>query len=303
MLQHKWVRRSARAHWPGWLALAPALGLTLILFGASVIYGLAQSVGYLSFLDSAPQFSLNAYRNLMTGQGYSDEFWPALGFSLWVSGAATVLSMGLALGVSIWLMSDRSTRRVSKSADTLILNINLAFPHLVWAIGLLLLLSQSGLIARLAATFGWIQTPADFPVLVRDRYGLGIILHYVSKEVPFLALIVLAVLRSQVEAYDLVALNLGANRWQRLRYVTLPLVLKGLLGGGTLVFAFIFGAYEVPAILGVRFPRMLANVGLDFFANPDLRSRAEGMAISVLMAVIVVIVVVITRRMERHAQN
>ena len=32
---------------------------------------------------------------------------------------------------------------------------------------------------------------------------------------------------------------------------------------------------------------MLAAVALDFFLNPDLQQRAEGMAISVVMAVVV----------------
>jgi putative spermidine/putrescine transport system permease protein len=178
-------------------------------------------------------------------------------------------------------------RRRPGTAGTLALHLNLAFPHLVWAIGLSLLLSQSGLLARIATTLGLIDAPAQFPVLIRDSYGIGIILDYVTKEIPFLALIVLAIVRAQTEGYELVAENLGATSWQRLRYVQLPLVLPGLLAGSLLVFAFVFGAYEVPALLGVRFPRMLAVLSLDFFLNPDLRSRAEGMAISVIMALIV----------------
>lgn len=94
-------------------------------------------------------------------------------------------------------------------------------------------------------------------VLLQDRYGIGIILHYVSKEIPFLALIILAVLRTQSDGYDLVAENLGASRWQRLRYVTIPLVMPSLLSGALLVFAFIFSSYEAPALLGVSYPRML----------------------------------------------
>jgi putative spermidine/putrescine transport system permease protein len=158
-------------------------------------------------------------------------------------------------------------------------------------VALSLLLAQSGLLARLAFALGLIDGPAQFPVLVRDRYGLGIILHYVSKEIPFLVLIVLAVLRTQGHVYDLVAENLGAGRRQRLRYVTLPLVLPALTAGAALVFAFIFGAYEVPALLGVRYPRTLAVLALDLFVNPDLGRRAEGMAISLIMALVVLIVV------------
>jgi putative spermidine/putrescine transport system permease protein len=52
----------------------------------------------------------------------------------------------------------------------------------------------------------------------------------------------------------------------------------------------VFGAYEVPALLGVSFPRMLSVLALEFFRNADLNSRAEGMAISIIMAAIVLLV-------------
>jgi putative spermidine/putrescine transport system permease protein len=131
--------------------------------------------------------------------------------------------------------------------------------------------------------------------MVRDRFGIGIIISYTLKEIPFLTLLILAVLRTQVEGYQTVAENLGANRWQRFRWVTLPLVRPAMVAGGLLVFAYIFGAYEVPALLGVRYPRALPVLALDSFVNPDLHARAEGMAISIMIALIVLITTMIAR--------
>ncbi len=262
-----------------WLSLAPALLVTGALTLVGAFYSAAQSFGYLPWAGET-RFSLHAYQSLFAAR----EFWVALGFSLWVSVSSTVLSSVGALLVALWL-----GRRRTHRADTLVLHWNLAFPHLVWAVGLLLFLSQSGLLARWATGLGLIAVPAEFPVIVRSSWGAGIILHYVSKEIPFLTLIVLAVLRSQTEAYELVAENLGADWWQRLRWVTLPQVLPALTSGALLVFAYVFGAYEVPALLGVRYPRMLSVLGLDFFLNPDLRSRAEGMAIGVILAAIILL--------------
>lgn len=274
-----------------WIALAPALIIVLVLLGASLAYGVAQSLGLMSVIGQ-DALSLDAYQNLLSGQGLAGrEFWGSLGYSLWISLASTLLSSATALLIAVWLY-ERRTRSVN--SDTLALNWNLAFPHIVWAVALLLFLSQSGLLARWAATFGLIRTPAEFPVLVRERYGIGIILHYVSKEIPFLVLILLAVLRVQPAGYDLVAENLGASRWQRLRYVTLPLVTPALLSGALLVFAFVFSSYEVPALLGVGYPRMLPVLALRFFNDPDLRSRADGMAISLMITMIVLIVAAIS---------
>lgn len=280
-----------------WLSLAPALLVTGALFGASALYGLGQSLGYLPFIGRT-ELSLDAYANVLGATPAGREFWGALGFSLWVGGAATLISAGGALLLAVAL-SGRGA--AGGGGSILALNANLALPHLVWAVALLLLLSQSGLLARGAAALGLIATPAEFPVLVRDRAGLGIILHYVSKEIPFLTLIVLAVLRTQGHAYSDVAATLGAGPWLRLRRVTLPLVWPGLAAGALLVFAFVFGAYEVPALLGVRYPRALAVLALDYFLNPDLGRRAEGMAISMIMALVVVGAAGVARALERRA--
>lgn len=266
-----------------WLSLAPALIIVGLLVGVSLIYGVAQSLGLLAIIGTS-QLSLDAYRDLWLGTGPAGrEFWPALGFSLWVSLASTGLATLGALLVAAML---NQYRRPVDGSTLLMLNLNLAFPHLVWTVALVLLLAQSGLLARIAFAFGLIDAPAQFPVLVRDPYGLGIILHYVSKEIPFLLLIVLAVVRTQGAQYDLVAENLGATFWQRLCYITLPLVLPALAAGSALVFAFVFGAYEVPALLGVRYPRMLAVLALEFFTNPDLNRRTEGMAISLIISLV-----------------
>ncbi len=274
-----------------WFALAPALILVTVLLGASLVYGVAQSLGLMSVIGQNT-LSFDSYRNILSGQGPAGgEFWGSLAFSLWVSITSTFVSSASALLVAVWLSERRGG---SGKIDTLALNWNLAFPHLVWAVALLLFLSQSGLLSRWIATLGMIQMPADFPVLVRDSYGIGIILDYVSKEIPFLALIILAVLRAQPVGYDLIAENLGASRWQRLRYVTLPLVMPSLISGALLVFAFIFSSYEVPALLGVDYPRMLPVLALRFFNDPDLRARADGMAISLVITVIVLVVAAVS---------
>lgn len=279
-----------------WLGLIPALLIIGVLFGASLIYGVAQSLGWLPFIEQR-EISLDAYRRVISDPAIAPAFWAGLRFSLWISLSSTLLSALITVGI-VSLLDVRSTtsqRRFLRG-----LNFNLALPHMVWAIGFLLIASQSGLIARLAHALGLIDAPADFPVIVRDRWGVGIIATYIAKEVPFLLLIVLGVIRSQAQSYDLVAENLGANRWQRLRMVTMPLIAPSLLAGSLLVFAFIFGAYEVPALLGVRFPEMLSVVALDFFLNPDLRARSEGMAISVMMSAVVLLVVVGALRVRRR---
>jgi putative spermidine/putrescine transport system permease protein len=275
-----------------WLSLAPALTVILVLLGASLFYAEAESVGYISAIGQS-QISLDAYRNTLN---LNSEFWTSLEFSLWISIASTAISSAIALLLAVWLSERRG------NTDTLALNWNLAFPHLVWSVALLLFLSQSGLFSRWAASLGLISTPAEFPVLVRDRFGIGIILSYIGKEIPFLTITILSVLRSQSVGYDVVAENLGASRWQRLRYVTIPQVMPALLAGSLLVFGFIFSSYEVPALMGVGYPRALPVLALRFFLDPDLRARSEGMVISLIITLIVMVVAVVSLRMGERKE-
>jgi putative spermidine/putrescine transport system permease protein len=275
--------------------LAPAMAVVVLLFGGGLLYGFLRSLGWQPLIGST-DIGLQAYANLLTSPRYAEQFWAGLRLSLWISLASTALSAALAVGAALLIRSTRWGQR----ASIFLLQLNLPIPHIVAAVGMLFLLSQSGLLSRLGAHLGLLDSPSDFPVLVRDRRGIGIILSYLWKEVPFIAVIVLAVLQSLSRDYEDVARNLGANAWQRFFYVVLPLIAPALLSTSIIVFAFTFGAYEVPGILGVRYPRTLPALALRFFTDADLDARAEAMALSLIVTAIIMALVaaymVLTRR-------
>jgi putative spermidine/putrescine transport system permease protein len=277
--------------WERWripLLLAPTLIIILVLFFGSLGYGFLQSVGYQPEIGNTI-ISFKAYASVIFGEAYREQFGQGLLLTLWVSLVSTFLSAALAVGCALLLRQTFIGKRIS----TFLFQLNLPVPHLVIAIGMIFLFSQSGLIARAAGQLGLVEKTSDFPVLVRDSGGLGIILAYLWKEVPFFGIVVLAILQSLGENYEDLARSLGANRWQRFRYVVLPLIMPGLLSASIIVFAFTFGTYEVPKLLGVRFPEMLPIMALEFFLNPDLNARQEGMALSMIIAGIVLGLVVI----------
>jgi putative spermidine/putrescine transport system permease protein len=275
--------------WERWRVaamLAPAMILVVVLFGGGLAYSLMQSLGWQPLIGET-ELSLDAYANILTGERYADPFWTGLALSLWISVASTVLSAVLAVAAALLLRHTTSGKRVA----VFLFQFNLPIPHIVAAIGMLFLFSQSGLLSRLGAQIGILKAPADFPVLARDPYGIGVILSYVWKEVPFIGVIVLAVLQSLTVDYEESARTLGANAWQRFRYVTLPLIGPALLSTSMIVFAFTFGAYEVPGVLGIRHPRALPVLALRFFLDADLNARAEAMALSLMITAIVMLVV------------
>ncbi len=274
--------------WRTVLMLVPALIVLVGLFGGGLFYSVLQSLGWQPAIG-AYDLSLDAYGRLLFGAAYAETFWSGLGLSLWISLASTLVSAILAVVLATTI---HATTR-GTAFWSFILQFNLPIPHLVAAIGILFLLSQSGLLARGAAGLGFITTPGEFPIWVRDSTSIGIILTYVWKETPFIAVIVLAVLKSLGESYEDAARNLGANRWQRFRFVTLPLIAPSLLSSGVLVFAFTFGSYEIPALLGVRYPRVLPVTALQLFTDSDLNARPQAMALSILISLIVTVFVVI----------
>lgn len=259
------------------LMLAPALTVVVLLFGGGLLLALLQSVGVRPLLGHN-EFSLEAYRHIFA----QPEFARSLLLTLWIAGASTLLSTVLAVGAALALRRPfRGKRWV-----TFIFQLNIPIPHLVGAVGILFLFSQSGFLARLAYLAGLINEPAQFPALVYDRFALGIILEYVWKTTCFTGVIILANLQTAGSAFEDVARNLGANRWQRFRYVILPLIMPGVLTSSILVFAFTFGAFEVPLLLGQRYPSALPVLAYRSYTDVDLNARPEAMALSVIITLI-----------------
>ncbi len=176
------------------------------------------------------------------------------------------------------------------------LQLPIAVPHLAAAFIVLNLLAPSGLIARL-----FVSETQDFPVLVNDAYGIGIIIVYVLKETPFVALVILTTLVRTGDEFGRLAQNLGAARWQRFRFVTLPMVTPSLAFSSLLVFAYVFGAFEIPYILGRQFPAVLAITGNRKFSGTDLSERPEAFAIAVLMTIAAAIFVWLYLRLSQNS--
>lgn len=275
-----------------YLLLAPALLAIALLFVGGLVVGLVQSLGYLPFLGQT-ELTLDHYTELLTDR----TFYVSLGLTLYVAILSTAVATLLAIGAALVLRrSFRGSRWV-----TLLFQVPLPVPHLVAAAGIAMLLTQSGLFARLIYAAGGLTQPSDFPALVFDRGYVGVMLVYVWKEVPFIGLVVLAILKSTGLAHEEAARTLGATSWQAFRYVLLPLILPGVISTSIIVFAFVFGSFEVPLLLGVRYPNVLPVSAYRAFVDPDLSSRPEAMALGMVITAIVIVLLALYRRLGRSA--
>lgn len=259
------------------LFLAPAVFVLGGLFLTGLGLTLLRSLHYAPALGQTRP-DLSAYTAILASPG----FLKSLALSLWIATASTLIAATLALAAALLLRQTFPGRALI----SFLVQLNLTIPHIVGAIGILYLFSQSGAFARLAFAAGLIAGPQDFPALTQDPYAIGIILLYVWKELPFITLILLANLQTLGEDHEATARSLGATRWQAFRFVLLPMLMPALGAASALVFAFAFGAYEVPLVLGTHAPKALPVLAWQAWTDTDLTSRPEAMAMAVIIALI-----------------
>jgi len=140
---------------PPWLGLLPALLTIAALFGGGLLLALAQSLGYWPALGRAV-LSLDAYRAVLAE--------PSLTFTTWLAAVSTLASLIVGLFAALALNDSVLGQGVTRY----LAQLNLPVPHAVGAVMVLLLFTQSGWFARLGTSLGWIDRPADFPILTHD---------------------------------------------------------------------------------------------------------------------------------------
>jgi putative spermidine/putrescine transport system permease protein len=273
------------------MLLAPALLIIGVLFFGGLLIGIMRSLNYMPVIGlTQPNF--DAYISIFT----SREFYLSFLLTFHISFTSTVLSSILAIGAALLLRR----QFLGRAVVNFLFQLNLTVPHLVGAIGILYLFSQSGSFARLAAEWGMIARPGEFPALVFDPYAIGIILQYVWKEVPFIGVIILANMQAIGEDYEAVARSLGASRWQCFRYILLPMIFPGVLSASVIVFAFTFGAYEIPALLGANYPAALPVLAYRKYTDVDLAARPEAMAMGIVIALLSAVMLYLYVRYTRR---
>ncbi len=214
--------------------------------------------------------------------------WRSVGWSVWAAAASTLIASVAAALVAILFRGTTRGDRVARGLAVL----PLPMPHVVAALTGLLLLGQSGLLARAGYALGLLESPAQMPALTSDPLGIGFILVLAAKELPFLALIAFSALGERAAGLEESARSLGASPTQIVRLVTLPILWRGMLPGAVAVFAFVFGNYEVAALLGPSSPAPLPVLIMERYLGPSLGGRADAHLLSLLALAVTTLAVI-----------
>ena len=276
------------------LLVGPALLVVLVLFGGGLALGLIQSLTQLptTGIDS---LTFEHFANVLS----DPDFLNSLMLTLYISATSTAIAAALSIILALVLVSLLEKYRLVH----FIFQIPLTVPHLVIAVAVVFMLSPTGFFSRLAIKFGLIESSAAFPLLINDRWGVGIIMAYVWKEIPFITLMILSVLRhTGVELLE-VGRTLKAGPWQRFRYIILPTISPSLGAACLIVFAYTFGAFEIPFILGQTYPMMLPVWAYKNYSDVDLLARPEGIATGIIIAGVIILAIVLSQTLIQAARR
>lgn len=263
-----------------YLLLSPTLLVLIGVFAAGMIMGFFQSFGYFKAVGLT-EFTWKYYKEVLT----SASFLESLQFSLYTSFVSSVVAVILGVFLSYAILQLKGKKRIIENAY----KIPIAVPHLVSALLVYNILAQAGILPRLLHGAGLITDQGQFPSLLYEKNGIGIMIAYIWKEVPFVALTTYTILSNMSMKLSNVAYNLGANKRQVFFHVLLPLILPSVFSSFIIIFAFAFGAYEVPLLLGPTQPKALPVQAYIEYSNPVLQNRPYAMVINVLITAIALV--------------
>lgn len=288
--------RERRARILQMLQLVPVLSVLVVLFGGALVLAVMQSLGFAPWfgVNTFPDFS---YFGALWG---SKIFWVSLWLTLYYATVSTLLALFFGTLLALALVKVFPGKTFYKY----LYKLPLMIPYTVGIALAVIMLSNGGMLSRLAAFFGMIDDPGQFPQILKNHYGWGIIAVYVWKQTPFITLAVYAVLLGIGRETEEAAAILGANRRAIFFRVTLPQILPGIVSSTLICFAFNVGAFEAPFILGGGFPDTLPVVAWRYFNDADYTLQLQGMAtvvsIGLVAGVILFTYLWVYRRFERR---
>lgn len=252
-----------------YLLMAAAGAFVLLI----VIYPLWQ-VLFRSFLD-AGALSLKSYQKVFSYPSY----YRALLNSIWISCATAAMCM--ALGTLLAFLVIRTDLPGKKTLRTLLV-LPYALPSFFAAIAWIQLLGPQGYLARFCLEFfGGTTVPWNI-------YSAGGIVFVLTVHYFILVFITVAGALERMDAsLEEAARASGANTYQIMRQITLPLVLPAIMAGGLLAFIGALANFGIPALLGMRARFFVLTTSIYYaLAIPDFGLATALSSMLVLVALV-----------------
>ena len=266
-----------------YLGFLPALALYGLFFfvplGLIVAYSFWQTVDY----NVVHDWTFDNYHYFFSVSTYVSTMWA----TIWVSLAATALTIAVAFPFAYWLV-----RYVPKRLQGLLL-VLVILPfwtsYLLRVYSWINILGPEGAINRFLHWTGLTSQPLSF--FLYDRPAVILVLVYLY--FPFAAL----TLYASLERFDWdqfkAAMDLGAPPRTAVIRILLPQIRPGIVTAVIFVFIPILGEYLAPQLVGGAKGVMIGNLIVNFFSGAQY---TRGAAAALLVAGLIVALLVVFRR-------
>jgi ABC-type spermidine/putrescine transport system permease subunit I len=218
--------------------------------------------------------------------------WPPKGFSLewyaafwhspqWMSATVRSFAIALATGILAMLIGTPAAFALARGSwrgKTAVLGFILApliIPRMIIAVALFYLFARIGLVGS----------------------PFGLVLGHTILAIPYVAVTVMAVLKSYDERFDQASASLGAKPLRTLRHVTFPLIRTGLVS--SFLFAFITSFDELTIALFVT-SGLTTTLPKQMWDEAILKVTPTIAAVSTLLLLVVTCIIVLTEAFKRR---
>ncbi|PZQ96958.1 MAG: spermidine/putrescine ABC transporter permease [Cereibacter sphaeroides] len=218
---------------------APALLWTLAFFVLPFAAMVWMSLSHLDGRQVVPGPDAGNYLNIFTNPALRKGIWVSLQITLIVTVVSVLLAWPLA-----WIIATRVPERWRRAA-LLLAVLPFWTSYVVRSYSWALVLGQQGVLMKALIGLGILAEPIQI-MATRSATVIGFV-HF------FVMLLTLTIYSNLIQIspnYARAAEDLGANRWQVIRLVILPLTLPGVVTGAFLTFVLCIGDYITPQILG-----------------------------------------------------
>lgn len=263
------------------LSLPVIVLYTVLILGGMILVSI-QSLGYIPTLN-LKELSFDSYISVIK----ETRFLKGLVFSIFLASVSTFISIIMGLSLARYLLTLKG--KIRKGAWLIFSKTMIILPYLYVILLVIITFSRSGYLSRLLYNLGIISNSIDFPSLVYDKFGIGIIMVYVLKGFPFVTLFIFNVMKNIPLEYLYISASLGANYKQAFKKVYVPLASTTIIWCSCVLFAYFLGSLEVPILVGSLSSPTSSSELYSFYLSPQINDIPKAMAMNIMLFIVGII--------------
>lgn len=201
--------------------------------------------------------------------------------TLFVASVTTVFS--IIIGVFLAYVMTRYDIKAKKFINILVI-LSLMSPPFIGAYAWIMLFGRSGVVTEVVEGL--------FGITMPTIYGKwGIISVFTMKMYPYVYLFTSGALGSIDASLEEAAENLGASKWQRMKDITIPVVLPSILGGAVMAFTSCISDFGTPMLIGQNY-KVLATLVYEQYMSEVGTSSNFAAAVSMVVVLLSALVLI-----------